>query len=108
MDSRQPIEHHLLIHSRPGHETQLAVLLDRLISAAHQLPGCQAYEVRLPATSRDVWRLRGRWDDAACLEAYLALPAQQLLGEILQHHCLSLHTRIDEPLATLQPLREAS
>ncbi len=97
MAIRQPFEHHLLIRSRPGHEAELAQLLDRLISAAHQLPGCQSYEVLLPATRSDFWRLRGRWADAQSLQAYLELPLQQLLGEILQHHALSLHTHLDAP-----------
>ncbi|MDF3931709.1 antibiotic biosynthesis monooxygenase family protein [Pseudomonas citronellolis] len=97
MGIRQPFEHHLLIQSRPGHEAALAELLDHLISAAHQLPGCQSYEVLLPATRSDFWRLRGRWADADSLHAYLELPLQQLLGEILQHHALSLHAHLEQP-----------
>lgn len=108
MAIRQPLEHHLLIQSRPGHEAVLAELLDRLISAAHQLPGCQSYEVLLPATTSDVWRLRGRWADSASLEAYLELPAQHLLGEILAHHALSLQACIDAAPGVEQHWRQAS
>ncbi|MFZ5959682.1 antibiotic biosynthesis monooxygenase family protein [Pseudomonas knackmussii] len=108
MAIRRPLEHQLLIQSRPGHEAALAELLDRLISAAHQLPGCQSYEVLLPATTSDVWRLRGRWADSDSLEAYLELPAQRLLGEILAHHALSLQACIDEAPGFGQQLRQAS
>ena len=108
MAIRQPLEHHLLIQSRPGHEAALAELLDRLISAAHQLPGCQSYEVLLPATTSDVWRLRGRWADSASLEAYLELPEQYLLGEILEHHALSLQACIDEAPSLDHTFRAAS
>lgn len=108
MAIRRPLEHQLLIQSRPGHEAALAELLDRLISAAHQLPGCQSYEVLLPATTSDVWRLRGRWADSASLDAYLELPAQHLLGEILEHHALSMQARIDDASPLGHAYREAS
>lgn len=107
MAIRRPLEHHLLIQSRPGHEAALAELLDRLISAAHQLPGCQSYEVLLPATASDLWRLRGRWADSASLEAYLEQPEQQLLGEIFERHALSLQARIDEAPSLDHALRAA-
>lgn len=108
MAIRRPLEHQLLIQSRPGHEAALAELLDRLISAAHQLPGCQSYEVLLPATTSDVWRLRGRWADSASLEAYLELPEQHLLGEIFERHALSLQACIDEAPSLGHTYREAS